>query len=388
MQWKLKYYAILFLLPSSVMAQKNANKITTDNRQIALLDETPGNDQITLQPGMKVVTPDTLLIRPKKRPATVAIAADTTSAAYKPVPLIGQLSYYGSNNDYMINYCASYINNFGRRLASVRNKEEIFQTIEGILKEHHIPKELEYLAVIESALRSDARSPVGAVGYWQFMAATARHWGLVVNRHRDDRKNLYRSTEAAAKYLTYLNDRYDDWLLTVAAYNCGAGRLDQAISRAGGEVDFWAAKKYLPKETQNHVLAFIATATIMERLDKYIDSGLPDNFDWASLNYSGALPNAKAQENNADHPLIKRFGVEEVKKMALVRINKPLNLEVLSSVLQTSSRILGLWNYDYYDYVANYLSGETYNLRIPKDKLGVFLANKSYIQSASDKAAY
>lgn len=393
MQWKLYCFSFLLSLPLPALAQKDANKITTDGRQIALLDENIKPDQVTINPGIKVVTPDTLLIRTKSQRNSLALkvaentpSSDTETESYKPVPLIGQLAYYGDKNSYMINYCVSYINNFGKNLASVQGKGETFQTIEQILGEHNIPKELEYLAVIESALNPNARSPVGAVGYWQFMSGTARHMGLVVNRHRDDRRNLYKSTEAAAKYLSYLYGRLDDWLLVVAAYNCGAGRLEDAIDRAGGKKDFWAIKSYLPKETQNHVMAFVATATIMERLSQYMEPGLPDNFDWSTLNYSSPSElSSKEKPKTFEHPLIQKFGMDEVKKMALIRISKPLNLQVLASVLEVDPHLIGRWNYDYYDYKDNYKSGQIYNLRIPKDKLDTFIAQKSYIQSASDK---
>src|SRR5690606_36886164 len=113
---------------------------------------------------------------------------------------------------------------------------------------------------------------------------------------------------------SYLYDRLDDSLLVVAAYNCGAGRLEDAVKRAGGKKDFWAIKRFLPKETQNHVLAFVATATIMERLSQYIEPGLPDNFDWSSLNYSNPLE-IKGNNNSGsfEHALVQKFGVEEVK---------------------------------------------------------------------------
>lgn len=393
MQWKSCFCVIFLALPLQSLAQRDANKVTTDGRQLALLDEQIKPEQVVIQPGTKVVTPDTLIIRSKKPANAVATGTINTSKdsvaalmGYKPVPLIGQLAYYGEKNAYMINYCASYINNFGRRLVSVRDKEQTFKTIERILAKHQIPKELEYLAVIESALNGNARSPVGAVGYWQFMARTARHMGLTVNRHRDDRRNLYKSTEAAAKYLSYLYDRLDDWLLVVAAYNCGAGRLEDAVKRAGGKKDFWAIKRFLPKETQNHVLAFVATATIMERLSQYIEPGLPDNFDWSSLNYSN--PSEIKGNNNSgsfEHPLVQKFGVEEVKKMALIRITEPLNLQVLASVLEVDARTIGRWNYDFYEYKSNYKTGQTYNLRIPKNKLDDFIAQRNYIQSATDK---
>lgn len=251
MQWKTLFYATLLSFPLPALAQQNANKITTDGRQIALLDENIKPEQVLIKPGAKVVTPDTLLIGRKRSGPSPSLASvkpivhepldinDSGVKSYKPVPLVGQLAYYGNMNAYMVNYCASYINNFGKRLVAVSNKGETFSTIEDILAKYHIPKELEYLAVIESALNGNARSPVGAVGYWQFMSGTARLFGLTVNRHRDDRRNLYKSTEAAAKYLSYLYDKFDDWLLLwppiiVAADDSRMPLTGQAAKKTSG----------------------------------------------------------------------------------------------------------------------------------------------------------
>lgn len=392
------FYAFMAIVPISATAQKNANKPTTDGRQIALLDENVTPDNVTIRGGTKEVSPDTLLIHSnsldllkglttENQDSNKILTEESETPKFAEVPLIGELDYYGKNNDYLINYCASYINNFGRRLVSVQNKEKTFETIEEILGNHKIPKELEYLAVIESALNGNARSPVGAVGYWQFMSPTARRMGLVVNRHRDDRKNLTKSTEAAAKYLSYLYSKFDDWLLVVAAYNCGGGRLQQAITSAGGgEKGFWQIKQYLPKETQNHVLAFVATATIMEKLTNYIGCGLPEGFDWSTLNYS-CSKEFKPESNVADVgvPLIKRFGIHEVREMALVKIDKPINLQILASIIKASPNLITRWNYDYFNFKSEFKKGKTYNLKIPKDKLDVYFANINYIQSASNR---
>src|SRR5690606_41237611 len=99
-----------------------------------------------------------------------------------------------------------YMVNFDKRLSSLRTERKIqtLKTIDKIFDQHQIPRELKYLAVIESALNSGATSPVGAKGYWQFMAPTGRMMGLKISGNRDDRTDLTKSTHAAAKYLTYL----------------------------------------------------------------------------------------------------------------------------------------------------------------------------------------
>ena len=138
-----------------------------------------------------------------------------------------------------------------------------FRMIDNILGKYKLPEELKYLAVIESELKSTATSRVGAVGPWQFMPETARILGLKVMKGRDDRKDLYKSTHAAAKYLRDLYAQLGDWLLVIAAYNGGPARIESAIRRSKSR-DFWKLQYYLPAESRNHVKKFIATHYIME----------------------------------------------------------------------------------------------------------------------------
>ncbi len=138
-----------------------------------------------------------------------------------------------------------------------------FRMIDNILGKYKLPEELKYLAVIESELKSTATSRVGAVGPWQFMPETARILGLKVMKGRDDRKDLYKSTHAAAKYLRDLYAQLGDWLLVIAAYNGGPARVESAIKRSKSR-DFWKLQYYLPAESRNHVKKFIATHYIME----------------------------------------------------------------------------------------------------------------------------
>ena len=132
-----------------------------------------------------------------------------------------------------------------------------FPIIERIFFEKGIPTDLKYLAVAESALNPNAVSRAGATGLWQLMSGTAKENYLIVNSYVDERRDPYRSTEAAARYLKKLYNKYGDWLLVVAAYNCGPGKVNRAI-RLSGSRDFWTMRKYLPRETRGHVPAFLS----------------------------------------------------------------------------------------------------------------------------------
>ena len=122
--------------------------------------------------------------------------------------------------------------------------------------------ELKYLPIVESALNPHARSRVGATGLWQFMLPTGRMYGLDVTSYVDERRDPYKATEAAVRYLKNMYKTYGDWLLVVAAYNCGPGNVNKAISRSGGKRNFWEIKENLPRETRGYVPALIAATYV------------------------------------------------------------------------------------------------------------------------------
>ena len=138
-----------------------------------------------------------------------------------------------------------------------------FPAFEQALDNAHMPIELKYLAVIESALNPAATSPVGAAGMWQFMAPTGRIYGLKTTSSYDERRDVNKSTEAAIKYLANSYRIYGDWLLVIASYNCGPGNVNKAIRKSGGIKNFWAVQQYLPRETRGYVPAFIAAAYLL-----------------------------------------------------------------------------------------------------------------------------
>lgn len=139
-----------------------------------------------------------------------------------------------------------------------------------ILREHDLPEDLVYLAMIESGFSDRAYSRARAVGPWQFMKATGRLYGLDVNFWVDERRDPERSTIAAARHLKDLYDQFQSWKLAAAAYNAGAGKVQRAIKRYRTE-DFWelARGRYLRPETRHYVPKIIAAALVAKEPEKY-----------------------------------------------------------------------------------------------------------------------
>ncbi|MDR2848342.1 MAG: LysM peptidoglycan-binding domain-containing protein [Bacteroidales bacterium] len=178
----------------------------------------------------------------------------------KKLPSLVNLTY----NNVVRNYIHAY---------SIRRKDKLevllglqeyyFPMIEEVLDLYGLPLELKYMAVIESALNPRAVSRAGATGMWQFMLGTGRMYKLNVNTFVDERRDPYLASHAAAKYLQDLYATFNDWVLVIAAYNCGAGNVNKAIRRSGGKRSYWDIYPYLPRETRGYVPAFIGAMYAM-----------------------------------------------------------------------------------------------------------------------------
>jgi len=147
--------------------------------------------------------------------------------------------------------------------------EMYFPAFEEELDRRNLPHHLKYLPVVESALNANAVSRAGATGLWQLMYSTGRMLGLTINSYVDERRDPYRSTTAALDYLEKMYGIYGDWLLTIAAYNCGPGNVNKAIARAGGEKNFWKIQHLLPAETRGYVPAFLAAMYVFMHYKEY-----------------------------------------------------------------------------------------------------------------------
>ncbi|MBK7392998.1 MAG: transglycosylase SLT domain-containing protein [Chloracidobacterium sp.] len=137
-----------------------------------------------------------------------------------------------------------------------------------IFKEEGVPENVAWLGQVESAWKPSAYSSAAASGLWQFIPGTGARYGLQRNAYVDERNSFEEATRASAKYLKFLHDRYNNWELGIAAYNCGEGNVDKAIRRAG-VTNFWAAYAYLPSETRVYVPMILATILVANNPNEY-----------------------------------------------------------------------------------------------------------------------
>ena len=148
---------------------------------------------------------------------------------------------------------------------SLARGQRYLPTLRKIVTDGGLPEDIALLPAIESSFSPRARGGKSSDGLWQLRPPTARRFGLVVNKQRDDRMHPERATEAAVRYLRYLYDRYEDWPLALAAYNCGEGRVDRALGRSPGAT-FWdlAEQHHLPRISRDYVPRFLALVRVAE----------------------------------------------------------------------------------------------------------------------------
>lgn len=164
-------------------------------------------------------------------------------------------------------YIDNYMKNGRRQIANYQILSEYFMPIfEEALAEAGLPDELKYLPIIESALDSKATSYCGAGGLWQIMPSVARGIGMTVNSQLDERRDPYIASKKACDMLKKAYEKFGDWGLALASYNCGPGTLGKALKRAGGDSKshtFWSVYNYLPGQTRAYVPKFIAIVYVM-----------------------------------------------------------------------------------------------------------------------------
>lgn len=200
----------------------------------------------------------------------------------------------------MGNFIADYADDYEVLFEKLRlNKSGYFKTFDKIFTQQNIPVELKYLAVVESKLKTDARSGVGAVGLWQFMPVTAKQFGLKITAKYDERQHVWKSSVAAAKYLNDLYDIFEDWLLVIASYNSGPAPVLNAIKKSGSR-NFWKLQYFLPKETRLHVKRFIATHYYFEGSGSLVTLGKAESEKYLKEVEAFNLKNDTNDEKNDD----------------------------------------------------------------------------------------
>lgn len=270
--------------------------------------------------------------------------------------------YSAQVNPMAIVYVQDYIAQHGKELTNMKVwAQPYFRMMDNILAGYGIPKEMKYLAVIESHLQTWAMSWVGAAGPWQFMPETGRRMGLTINSYVDERANYYRSTQAAAKYLKELYTQLGDWLLVIAAYNGGPGRVFSAIRRSGTR-DFWKLQQYLPEESRNHVKKFIGTHYIMEGTGGETTATADE---WANM-----------QEQTKTQPGLLQLTPEEQESSTTVTLEGKYNSIVIANQVGMDINQFNRFNPNF-DKLVVADGGCT--IRLPKDKMDLFQANRNLI---------
>lgn len=182
-------------------------------------------------------------------------------------------------NETVKNYMVLYSEKMPSNLSVLLGRSYYyFPIFEEIFARYDLPLELKYMAVIESNFNPVARSRAGAMGMWQFMYNTARGYGLKINSFVDERLDVEKAADAAARYLRDAYRVFGDWNLAISSYNCGAGNVQKAIRRAGS-TKFWDIYDYLPRETRGYVPAFVGAMYAFTYHNEYgvtpADVGMP-----------------------------------------------------------------------------------------------------------------
>lgn len=279
-------------------------------------------------------------------------------------------SYSSQVNPNAEKYMQDYLRGHSKSLLSMKSWcMPYFNLIDNIFTQYGLPKELKYLAVIESNLKIGATSWVGAAGPWQFMPYTARDMGLTVNGVVDERRDYFKSTHAAARYLLQLYKQTKDWLLVIAAYNGGPGRVFSAIRNSGSR-NFWSLQYSLPEESRNHVKKFIATHYIMEAGGSISNSNYSSYSNQPGLNTKASAKLMNPYENK---PTI---SVAEMELAETQMVTGKYNSIIIAKNLSMDILSFNRYNPLFDKQIA---ANGKYELILPEDKMQYFMANKYQI---------
>lgn len=269
--------------------------------------------------------------------------------------------YINQLNPRAVSFVQEYIRKQGKELERMKGwGKPYFDLYDNILVLYGIPKEMKYLSVIESHLQPGLVSWAGAVGPWQLMDYEAKRYGLHIGAN-DDRMDFYKSTHVAAKLMKELYAEFGDWLLVVAAYNGGAGRVRQCIKKAGSR-NFWELQYFLPEETRNHVKKFIGTHYVMEGTG-----------GWTTLT-ADETQKLKATQISENHQV--SLSTDELNNTNTISLTGRYN-----SIVVTNSVVMDIGQFNKWNpgFDKTLSEGKPYSMRIPKDKAAIFESKRSQI---------
>lgn len=226
--------------------------------------------------------------------------------------------------------------------------ELYFPFFDEMLAKYNLPLELKYLTIVESGLNPLAVSKSGAVGLWQFLLNTGRLFDLEISSYIDERRDPFKSTEAACRYLNYLYNTFNEWQLVLSSYNGGPGDVRKAIERSNGAVDYWEIRPHLTEQAQNYVPAFIAVTYLMNYYREHQITPIPPPYRYRDLDtlrisyyltfsqISGML-DIPVEQLRFLNPVYKMDVVPEMSEPAILVLPR----DKISLFIQNESKILG-----------------------------------------------
>lgn len=311
----------------------------------------------------------------------ITILSDTVQSSAKSgdspsiknsIPDLFEASSSGSSNGIRLNpravsFVEDYMDENSKDLLKMKDwGRPYFNMMDAVLISHGLPAELKYLAVIESELKSSAVSWAGAVGPWQLMPGTARTLGLKVTHKVDERTNFVKSTRAAAVYLKDLYKEFGDWLLVIAAYNGGPGNVYNAIRKSGSR-NFWVLQRYLPNETRNHVKKFIGTHYIFEG-----QGGITTLTKAETAEQISAVSQFLSNRN---------LSASELEGARTIKVSGKYHSQVISKNVLMDINEFNRYNPNFDKVMAT--AENSYDLKLPADKMDLFVTNKYQILNES-----
>ena len=255
-------------------------------------------------------------------------------------------------NETVRNYIILYSEKMPTKMSSMLALSQYyFPIFEEIFDRYGLPKELKYMAVIESAFNPVAVSRAGAKGMWQFMYNTAKMYGLTINSFVDERLDPVKSADAAARYMRDAYRIFGDWNLAISSYNCGSGNVNKAMRRSGSS-EFWPVYNYLPRETRGYVPAFVGA---MYAFTYYREHGL--------------VPETDSMPVQVDTFHIRRM----------------LHFQQVSALTGVSVEMLKKLNPQYVHDIVPGTAKEEYVLRLPYQYTSKFIENEDSVYAYNAK---